>query len=240
MLMTSKMLEKYGPLVLINLPERQDRRSEFAEQLARIDLSYDSPNVQIFPAIRPDEPAGFPTLGARGCFLSHLTVLKEATERAEPSVIFCEDDLDFKPDFLDRLPAVLKALENTNWDIFYGGYTSELSGDVVDEPANVFRVPFDHGFNCTHFYVVKGDVIPVLVSYLEQIMARPAGHPDGGPMHYDGALNRFRADNPNVVTLATLPSLGVQRSSRSDIHNLKWFDRAPVIRDLVGLIRRMT
>lgn len=142
----SQMLDTYGPLVLINLPARTDRRAEFATQLRRIGLDYDTPGVQVFPAIRPDALAGFPTLGARGCFLSHLAVLRQAAEKDLPSVIFCEDDLDFAPQFLERLPSVMKALEQTSWDIFYGGYTSDRMGEMVDAEANVFHVPHDHGF----------------------------------------------------------------------------------------------
>jgi len=34
--------------------------------------------AEFFPAVRPETAQGFPWIGARGCFLSHLAVLKSA------------------------------------------------------------------------------------------------------------------------------------------------------------------
>lgn len=234
-----EMLDAYGPLVLINLPERADRRSEFAAQLAGVGLSFDHPNIRIFPAIRPDKLDGFPTLGARGCFLSHLEALKQVAENQETTVMMCEDDLDFAPDFLDRLPAVLEVLKTTPWDMFYAGYTSHQTGEMIDAATGLFRLPRDHAFQCSHFYILKGDIIPDLIGFLEQILERPAGHPDGGPMHYDGALNHFRAARPAMTTLAILPTLGLQRPSRTDVHDLKWFDKVPGVKKVVQLLRKV-
>jgi glycosyl transferase, family 25 len=238
-MIAAQFIAAHGPLVLINLPNRTDRKSEFAAQLRRIGLSLDDPGIEVFPAIRPTDLAGFPTLGTRGCYLSHMAVLERAMEVGDSSVIICEDDCDFAPDFLMRLPAVMKVLAKTEWDIFYGGYTSQQVGRVVDTEANIFALPFDHAILCAHFYVIRGAAIGDFVAYLRAILARPTGHPEGGPMHYDGALNRFRADRPDVVTLAILPTLATQRSSRTDIHALRWFDRMPVVRDAVQMLRKV-
>lgn len=234
-----QLLGSYGPLVLINLPDRKDRKAEFEGQLQSIGLSLTDPQVHVFPAIRPETLEGFPTLGTRGCFLSHLGVLEQAVAANATSAIICEDDLDFAPGFLERLPAVLQALGQTQWDIFYAGYTSDYRGDAIEEHADIFRVPPDLHILCAHFYVVKGAAMQDLISYLQDILKRPAGHPDGGPMHYDGALNHFRADRPDLVTLATLPTLGIQRASRTDIHELRWFDKVPVVRGLAQLLRKL-
>lgn len=91
-----------------------------------------------------------------------------------------------------------------------------------------------------HFYGVNGRVLDRLVAFLELVMSRPPGHPDGGPMHVDGAFSTFRQQNPDVLTLAASPSLGWQRSSRSDIASNRWYDRTPVSRELVGLARRLS
>jgi glycosyl transferase family 25 len=234
-----RFLAEHGPLFLINLPERTDRRSEFSAQLARIGLSLDHPRIHIFPAIRPTELAGFPTLGTRGCFLSHLAVLEQALLAGDQSVIICEDDLDFAPDFLSRLPAVLNIIEQEAYDIFYLGCTSGQVGVVVEPESNIFRLPPTHGVLCSHFYILRGKAIADFHDYLNGILSRPAGHADGGPMHYDGAITHFRRDRPDLVTLATLPTLGMQRTSRTDIHALRWFDRTPVVRDAVQFLRKL-
>ena len=57
-------------------------------------------------------------------------------------------------------------------------------------------------------------------------------------MHYDGALTMFRAANPDVLTLIAQPSLGWQRSSRSDIHG-HWYDKVAGVQDVVAMARHV-
>lgn len=229
----------HGPLVLINLPHRTDRRIEFGDQLRRIGLSYEHPGIRVFPAIRPSDTGGFRTIGARGCFLSHMTTLQDAVAAGEDSLIICEDDCDFSADFLIRLPAVMEVLARTDWDIFFGGYLSDKVDEIVDEDTGIFRLSSDHTFQYSHFYLVRGRSMSALVSYLEAILERPPGHPDGGPMDYDGALNHFRADRPDIVALAIVPPLGTQRPSRTDISELRWYDSTPIVRQIIQWLRRL-
>ena len=83
----------------------------------------------------------------------------------------------------------------------------------------------------THFYAVNGRIFDRLLRFLEELQRRPPGHPDGGPMHLDGAYSTFRDQNPDVVTLIASPNLGWQRTSRSDI-TPKWWHRVPGLRPL--------
>lgn len=237
--LSKRLLADHGPLFLINLPTRTDRLAEFEDQLLKIGLTLKHPLIHIFPAVRPAELAGFPTLGTRGCFLSHMAVLEQVLSVGETSVIICEDDLDFADDFLSRLPAVLDTIGHEAWDILYAGYTSDQIGDLVGPESNIFRLPHTHPVLCAHFYIIRGQAIADFHNYLSAILSRPSGHPDGGPMHYDGAINHFRSDRPDLVTLGTLPTLGFQRSSRTDIHALRWFDRTPLARNAVQFLRRI-
>jgi hypothetical protein len=84
-----------------------------------------------------------------------------------------------------------------------------------------------------HFYAVNGRCLPKLVAFLETVIARPPGHPDGGPMHVDGAYGTFRKQNPGILTLVASPSLGSQR----DISPSK-LDQMPWVRTLIELLRR--
>jgi glycosyl transferase family 25 len=232
------LLEGLGKFYVINLPHRTDRRREFARQLQRIGLSYDTSGVTLFPAIRPDGPAGFPTLGTRGCFMSHLGVLKTAVADKAECIIVCEDDLDFSQDILDRLPKVLIEAASQPWDILYLGHGGLQTLPPDPDGKALIRLEPDVAVLATHFLVFRRSAHSDLVSYLQAILGRPPGHPDGGPMHVDGAFSRFRADHRQLITLAAIPPLGYQRPSRTDVHTLRFYDRLPGLQTVANLARQ--
>jgi hypothetical protein len=86
---------------------------------------------------------------------------------------------------------------------------------------------------------LKGEAISACSAYLNAMLARPPGSPNGGPMHVDGAYSWFRKDNPQYTTFVTVPAIGLQRSSRSDIAELSWYDRIPVLKQATGVLRRL-
>ncbi|WP_209425029.1 glycosyltransferase family 25 protein [Pararhodobacter sp. SW119] len=229
-----------GPLYVISLAHRLDRRREFAAQLAKIGLSLKDSRVRVFPGVRPEKADGFPSVGAHGCFMSHLGVLRAALAEDAAGVIVCEDDLDFGSDLSARVPQMLQSLAAEDWDILYAGHLNLPKQLEPSLPGGLSQLKPALPVHGAHFLVFRCSVIAPLIASLEAILARPRGHPDGGPMHVDGAFNHFRANNPQVIALAALPALGFQRSSRTDIHALRWFDRLPVIRDAVSLARRVT
>lgn len=232
----ARMVEVLGPIHVINLADRHDRRREFARQLQRIGLAYEYPGVTLFAAVRPDAADRFPSIGARGCFLSHLEILRAAREAGAGRIAICEDDLDFCDDFERRAPGVFDALDATDWDIFYGGFDAAAHG--VDASRDILRLDPGQRVLCSHFLALRRPAIAALVPYLEAMMQREHGDPAGGPMHVDGAYSHFRADHPEMVTLAACPTLGHQRASRTDVHDLRWFDRLPVFRGAAQIYRR--
>lgn len=223
----------YFPRVrIISLVERKDRRQAMMRDLSRLGMKVGDRRCDFFPGVRPAEPAGFESVGARGCFLSHLTILRRAEAESWPNALILEDDLSFTKQFFGERNRLASSLEDREWGFIYWGH-------IVEQPdARPARlVPFTGPLMTAHFYAVNGWVIPPLCRYLEQILTRPPGDPEGGPMHVDGALTRFREANPGVTTLLAVPSLGSQRSSRSDIAPNSWFDRTPVLCDLATLAR---
>jgi glycosyl transferase, family 25 len=231
------VLEYFQQIYVINLPNRHDRRREMAEQLNSIGLSFDAPCVRLFEAVRPEAPGGFPSIGTRGCFLSHLGVLRHARDRQFERILIFEDDLNFAPDFNARICNVVAELEKTDWSLFYGGYVA----DSLPQPegtGGVLRLSPADLLSTTHFIGFRFPAIGEAVTYLENILTRPPGDPNGGPMHVDGAYCRFRQQFPTKITLVSVPMLGYQRKSRTDIHSLRWFDRIPGIRQGVAWMRR--
>jgi glycosyl transferase family 25 len=217
----------HNPFVL-NLPDRSDRRSEMMRQLKRVGLT-----AEVFPAIRPDGPGNFPSVGARGCFLSHLALLKLAMSRQLPSIAILEDDLNFCEKFSERWKSTAVALARQEWAILYAGHIlarRQAEGVVALAPSTPVQ--------CTHFMLINGWALPILIAGLETILSRDAGDPNGGPMHVDGAYSTLRAQNAALKTFACYPTLGYQRSSRSDIYEQR-LDGIKVLRPFVSAARRI-
>jgi hypothetical protein len=219
---------------IVNLLERTDRRRQMEAMLRRIGLDALPGWLTFFPAVRPESPGGFPSCGARGCFLSHLEILRQAQAQKLENVLIMEDDLEIDVRFKTHMNAFAKTLGSMDWTLVYFGHLLELASqtsDVVLQPTNL-------PIQLTHFYAVNGPHIATLVRFLEAILERPPGHPDGGPMHVDGAYITFRQRHPELLTLVANPSVGWQRSSRSDVTS-RWFDKAPVLREIAGLARQL-
>lgn len=219
------MTSKTGVFV-INLKHRADRRVAMKRQLSKIGWG-----AEFFNAIRPREPAGFPSTGARGCFLSHLSILRNAHLRQMPRVVILEDDLNFNPGFPEKWKSAMSALSTREWSIFYAGHALDHL------PFGLSRIEAARGVECTHFMAINGPALSTLIAGLETILSRPSGHRLGGPMHLDGAYSTLRAQNPALVTYANFPPLGYQRSSRSDVGNPKWFDRVRILSPIVAIAR---
>lgn len=215
----------------INLPERKDRRREITRELEGAGMPLRPGKVEMFPAVRPTEPLGFPSIGARGCFLSHLGILNRALDRKLSRVLIVEDDLTLSRLIHTHLGDLVRELDSKPWGIVYLGHV-----EAVSDSGPPRLTPVDRPLMTSHFYAVNGPVIRRLRDYLDEVLQRQPGDPHGGPMHYDGALNMFRQFNPDVQSYLAEPNLGKQRSSRSDI-TAQWYDALPVMRQAVGAYR---
>lgn len=226
----------FSKIYIINLATRSDRRREMAQQLRRIGRDFSSSNIRLFEATRPDGPGGFESIGARGCFMSHLGVLQEAAREGQERILIFEDDLNFSADFLARAPRIFERLANLDWALFYGGHEALTSSAPSVEGLTLLS-PAD-SLLTAHFVAFQQPAIAELAEYLRNMLNRPAGDPAGGPMHVDGAYAWFRQAYPDRKTFVAQPVLGYQRSSRTDIHALRWFDRWPLAREMVAALRR--
>ncbi len=226
--MTQELLAAFDRICIVNLPERADRRREVARELARFDLAVDGDRVRFIAGIRPEGPGDFPSTGARGCYLSHLKTLKQAQADGVQRLLVLEDDAMFTP-AMRRSAPLAETLRGDGWQLAYPGHIQP----PLDGPLRWVRT--DAPLVCAHCYAVQATLLPALIEYLEACLGRPPGHPEGGAMHYDGALTMFRQARPEVVTLLASRSLAGQRSSRSDIIGPSWIDRLP----FAGLARAL-
>jgi len=214
-----------------------------AQQLARIGVGYDHPQVRLFAAERPETAGDFPNIGTRGCFLSHLNVLKDAVAQGFDCILVLEDDAEFTSRFCNMTTAQAEQIATTPWEMFYFGsqYTPDLSTDVdhgfftsVAEP-----VPLKLG----HATMLKKAAFVPLVPYLEAMLTRKIGDAKGGPMHVDGAYSWFKNDVAGIRTMVMKERWIGQRASRTDIHDLDWKENIPFInalrrlKNLIGKLR---
>ncbi|NEU13485.1 glycosyltransferase family 25 protein [Methylobacterium sp. BTF04] len=225
------MLERFGSVVVVNLRDRTDRRRETQRELTRIGHAH---TATFFDAIRPSIPAGFGSPGEYGCYLSHLAVWRAAVDTG--SVLVLEDDIAFAPDFTER-SGLIDALP-PDWDVFYAGHMQlpELKRTWSD--TGLVRIDSSVEFIGLHCYGISARALPALVAAAEEFLSRPHGHPAGGRMPVDGALNIARRQL-GLTTYAAMPPLAHQRASRTDIGRLKWFDRAAAFTGPIGTARRL-
>lgn len=228
------LIDCFERAYIVNLPERADRRREMDAELARAGLRASIGRIRYYRAVRPADAGAFPSIGARGCFMSHLGILEEALRDRLGNVLIMEDDLRLDPRVHTPPAQMIDRVSGDDWHFAYLGHVETLPED--DAPHWIeTRQPLA----TTHCYALHGNIIERLRDHLASCLERASGHPLGSPMHVDGAYSLFRQFNPDVVTLLAAPSLGGQRSSRSDIYPNKWYDRLPLTRTLAGLARGM-
>lgn len=228
-----QLFEHFERVYIVSLPERTDRRKAIEKELETIGYRTDGVHIRFFDAIRPDNQGDFPSIGAKGCYLSHLHILKEAIRDNLHQVLILEDDVSFSP-LWHKMPAgMLDPLVTMPWHFVYPGHNET----IVQSAPGLYPVTIP--IATTHCYGLNQSVLQLLHDYLETCLTRPAGHPLGGAMHVDGAYSLFRKQNPQLITLIATPSLAYQRSSRSDIYPNKWYDRHVFSQYLAGVARQL-
>lgn len=246
--LSTPMLEYFDQIYIINLASRQDRLMEMQAEFHRVGIDFNHRKIRVFTAIKPESHEGWPTAGTKGCYLSHLGVLKDAKNHNYERILILEDDVSFTQYFDILMRETITQLKNHPWNIFYGGYRIEdpAQDAIVDAykhsqsvAKNLFLSLPETEIFCLHFVALTQPTVTNLVDYLEKIMQKPMGDPTGGRMHVDGAYNWFRKEHPEIATLMSYPQLAVQRSSRTDIHELKWFDELPLFKTATSAVRKI-
>ena len=207
------MFAPFDSIRIINLPERRDRRQEISNELYAIGLGED-PRVSFFTAVRPTEAGPFSSVGARGCYESHLAILREAAA-ANRSVLILEDDCDFTPE-------ATNFEFGSEWDVFYGGYHARNPEDLLQSDIAG-----------SHMMGFSSKGANQICAYLDTLQFEGI-HPP-----IDAAYIWFRRAHPDVPTLFAMPPLGIQRPSRSDIADLRFFDRLKLLRPVLHFARQI-
>ncbi|MCF8383080.1 MAG: glycosyltransferase family 25 protein [Chlorobium sp.] len=226
--------DHFQKTAIINLPERKDRRTETIAECKRINCTIDNHKTAFFPAVKPAEPAGFPSIGVRGCFLSHMEVIRQAQQYQLGNILVMEDDIAFTPSANAILAEAMLELAGKEWGFLYLGHEYP-----VDSSRKERLLAIHEPLLLAHCYAVNSTIFQSFLAFLEQLLQRPPGHPDGGPMHYDGAISTFRMQNPGITTYILNPSIAYQRSSRTDLHEISLWDRMPFLSPFIKSMRTL-
>ena len=208
----------FDAIRIVSLVERVDRRAQIQREFARIHVAIGQGPVRFFDAIRPPDDGGFPSVGARGCFLSHLEILRQARDSGVSRLLVLEDDALFTQAF-GHAGALVDFCRTDEWDFLYPGHI------LPPVPGPLHWIPTVGGVQCTHAYALRGEGLPRLIEFLEGILSRPPGDPEFGPMHLDAAYSIFMDRQPGIRTFRSSKSLVIQRSSKSDVAARNYVDR---------------
>lgn len=243
----SGLIDFFDRLYIIHLPERVDRYVHLKKELQDIGIPIDHPKVVFMEGQWSESPNGFASLGAYGNFMSHLRILRQAYADGLHNVWILEDDAIFRR--MLRWPElqtdIVNRLEQPDWDLAYIGHKIQPRRlRALKRPhhrwtmkAEMIPFPPEEEFIWAHCYGVSRQGIQRLLPYLEETLVNPPGHPRGGRMFVDGALNMFRRLHPDARTLVSNPNLSYQMGSMSSLAARRAYDGIARLRPLVSGVR---
>lgn len=219
------VFDSFDRIRIVNLPRRVDRRRMMERELDRMGLTGD-PRLQFFPAVEIADKGPFRSAGSHGCFISHRRILEDAS-RDRCSVLILQDDCKFLPQAL--------TYERPECEVFYGGYVASDPSDP--ENSDIIGAHF-MGFSIAAAQKAAHYLSLYLRDPYFEVDARAIQEPSFDPKvrpPIDGALVWFRRAHPELTSVFEM--LSVQRSSRTDIGNAKWFDKVPILQSLAEFSR---
>jgi glycosyl transferase, family 25 len=227
-----EIIDYFERSYIINLKDRSDRRRLAEREFHKIGITIPNNKIQFYTAIRPIDKGVFQDIGTRGCFTSHKNILEIAHRDGLQNVLVFEDDVSFRSAGNAFGRQLISQLRHEDWDLAFFGYNSPLDEDLTGP-----WMRWQGDILGAHFFAVNGRFIGPMLQYMNECEGRPRDHPDGGPMPADGAYNHVRYVDPNIRLLLSVPSLAFQRSSRTDIAKMRFFDRVLWLRPIVGAAR---
>lgn len=231
-----RLFDQFDQIRIINLPERTDRKAAVLRELAGIGMTHLGPNISFYAAKRPPSGQGGEGVNRpNGALISHREAIREALASGAKSLLILEDDIFFRRRRETEIDAILTAMRSAPFDVIYFGYLEPAEEDLTGGPLAAFEGR-----------VIGGHFCGMHRAFMERILAFMDGFgkpgPDGtscNPTHRDGAFNLFVERNQDVIRKLAVPCLAIQRSSRTDLHENRYYDRAPILREALGIVRAL-
>lgn len=161
----SRLLDHFERIAIISLPQREDRRSRLMNNLAQTDLATpeDLTWMEAVDGRNESIPSWWDAgVGAWGCRLSHLNVLRQARKDQLENILILEDDVVFHPRAAQWLEAVMEVLPSDWGQFFLGGQYS----DTPKATASPLLVE-SNGIVRTHAYAVHHSLYSQLIAVIE-------------------------------------------------------------------------
>lgn len=192
----------------INLDHRTDRKDEFLSEMQKCNIP--ESEIRRFSAIKTNP-------GYIGCSLSHVAVLTEAFEKISDQdefVVIFEDDFVWKV----SVDTINKVLDNfvklvQDWDVLILGAPSY---DFKTKDIDVPGVKKCLSAQTTTGYIIRVKYIPNLIAVFQESADKLKA---GEPYSKWAADQVWKKLQEKDNWFITVPGLGKQRPSYSDIEN---------------------
>jgi GR25 family glycosyltransferase involved in LPS biosynthesis len=202
--------EHFDAIFCINLKRRKDRRRQFLRNKKNLNYC----KFEFFEAIEGNsviDPEWGHNIGALGCRLSHLSILKTSKEKKYNSILVFEDDAKILSPFLTEVDSFFKVIKT--WDMIYFGGSHFRKPTHVH--GNIFKL---ENTLQTHAIAIHSRVYDDLIEKIER-----------DKRWVDSVIADL---HPNMNAYGFIPNIVVQRNSFSDIEN-KYFNHSFNIRVVV-------
>lgn len=174
-----------GPAYCISLASQVQRRAFCQKQFGT-----EGVDVTFVDGIVPGDKARFPTLGARGCFLSHLKVLETALAEHSATgaryVTIFEDDVLLPRSFASIVSDVMRQLRGIDWHIFYWGTDNHPPTTPVPGREPLATIAPGQTITGKQAYTIRLESAPALIDHLRLGERQPL------PGYSDGMYHEFR------------------------------------------------
>jgi len=170
-------MDRIEKIYIINLKNRIVRWEESLIQLKKFNIE----NYERFNAICPDlkkiDPIQYKNnnlkinekyiIGALGCKLSHIEIIKEAKEKNYKQIMILEDDFLFCKNFIEKYNKISKdiANEKINIDLLYLGFSIVRKDPFTCTSINNLKKVTN--VHTTHAYIINYNFYDTILKELE-------------------------------------------------------------------------
>jgi glycosyl transferase, family 25 len=223
----------FDAVYVMYLPNASDRVKLIINEVKK--LSLPESFVHFSPGLLFDEPQQFPSNGVRGCVMTFRAIFEDALKRSYKSILVLQDDCALSSEFFSKESRICSELSQSPWDFAYIGHG--MSPLAQTESMDLFQyAPADQIVMLTHCCGYSCRAMSALCTAIDDSLSRLAGDSAGGPMYFDGYVNRVRKLRPELKVLKAARSFAGQYSSRSHLTPRPW-DKILWLVPLIQLVR---